>query len=83
MMARKSDGVTYFDTRTDEHVQKFGKVYDDFIIDSVANSYTPLLESLGHRALDNPELRWQYQKYIWLTPVRLIRRLYQAWRGRR
>lgn len=25
--------------------------------------------------LDNPDVRWSYQCYIWQTPIRLIRQL--------
>lgn len=63
----------------------FVRPYDDFTIDSIEVREISPLEFFGYDtgALDDPDIRWLYQKYIWLTPIRLICRVYRAWRDRR
>ena len=55
-------------------------LHDDFTIDSVT------VRELEHHeiwhlpgGLDQPDIRWSYQKYIWSAPVRWVRWL---WRNR-
>lgn len=32
--------------------------------------------------IDNPDVRWQYQCYIWQTPIRILRSLYKNKRAK-